>query len=55
MLSLPQLATGQPPLADMHPMRALFTIPKSPPPSPPPDGPHSAALADFVSACLQVR
>ena len=49
-----QLATGKPPLADMHPMRALFMIPKSPPPVLQPDAAHSAALVDFVSACMQV-
>ncbi len=48
-----QLATGRPPLADMHPMRALFTIPKSRPPELPASNGHSEQLRDFVAACLQ--
>lgn len=53
-MSALQLATGKPPLADMHPMRALFMIPKSPPPILRPDATHSAALVDFVGVCMQV-
>ena len=28
-----EIAEGEPPLCNMHPMRALFLIPRSPPPS----------------------
>ena len=47
-----QLAVGQPPHADLHPMRALFVIPRSLPP-PALEGPFSAAFKAFVAACLQ--
>ena len=47
----PQMATGAPPHADLHPMRVLFLIPKNP--APKLEGPFSAAFRDFVGACLQ--
>lgn len=46
-----QMATGAPPHADLHPMRVLFLIPKSP--APQLEGPFSARFKDFVTACLQ--
>ena len=49
-----QLAVGQPPYADLHPMRALFVIPRAVPP-PALDGPFSAPFKAFVAACLQAR
>eukprot|EP00208_Stichococcus_sp_RCC1054_P005432 CAMPEP_0206147108 /NCGR_PEP_ID=MMETSP1473-20131121/32445_1 /ASSEMBLY_ACC=CAM_ASM_001109 /TAXON_ID=1461547 /ORGANISM="Stichococcus sp, Strain RCC1054" /LENGTH=412 /DNA_ID=CAMNT_0053543921 /DNA_START=258 /DNA_END=1492 /DNA_ORIENTATION=- len=49
-----ELATGAPPLGDLHPMRALFLIPKSRPPRLPAEGGHSDALRSFVEACLQM-
>ena len=49
-----QLAVGQPPYADLHPMRALFVIPRAVPP-PALDGPFSAPFKAFVGLCLQVR
>lgn len=46
------MAVGQPPHAELHPMRALFVIPRSVPP-PALEGPFSAPLKAFVAACLQ--
>ena len=46
-----QMATGTPPNADLHPMRALFLIPKSPAPAL--LGPYSQPLKDFVARCLK--
>lgn len=52
-----EMATGLPPYADLHPMRALFLIPKSEPPRLPEndDGssPWSATFQNFLSCCLQ--
>ncbi|BFZ54611.1 hypothetical protein PYCC9005_001648 [Savitreella phatthalungensis] len=46
-----ELATGTPPLTHLHPMRAIFHIPKNPPPSLP--SCFSAAFQDFVGCCLR--
>ena len=46
------MAVGQPPHSELHPMRALFVIPRSVPP-PALEGPFSAAFKAFVAACLQ--
>lgn len=45
-----ELAKGEPPYSDLHPMRVLFLIPKNNPPSL--QGQHSKPFKEFVDACL---
>ena len=45
-----ELAHGEPPHADLHPMRVLFLIPKSNPPEL--QGTYSKTFKEFVSLCL---
>lgn len=47
-----EMADGKPPLADIHPMRALFMIPSQPPPALRKPGSWSAEFRTFVSSCL---
>ncbi|XP_019889251.2 myosin-IIIb isoform X2 [Ooceraea biroi] len=47
-----ELAEGDPPLSELHPMRALFQIPRNPPPSLKNPDIYSAELTDFIAECL---
>ncbi|XP_067928118.1 serine/threonine-protein kinase 3-like [Watersipora subatra] len=47
-----EMAEGKPPYGDVHPMRAIFTIPTRPPPSFRDLDNWSAEFIDFVSLCL---
>lgn len=46
-----ELAKGEPPYSDLHPMKVLFLIPERP--APVLEGKFSAEFKDFVSVCLQ--
>eukprot|EP00163_Fabomonas_tropica_P008493 TRINITY_DN1820_c0_g1_i3.p2 TRINITY_DN1820_c0_g1~~TRINITY_DN1820_c0_g1_i3.p2 ORF type:complete len:554 (-),score=120.43 TRINITY_DN1820_c0_g1_i3:2107-3768(-) len=50
-ITLIEMTKGEPPRANLHPMRALFLIPKEDPPAL--DDEYSKAFRDFVSLCLQ--
>lgn len=45
-----ELAKGEPPNSDLHPMRVLFLIPKNNPPQL--TGNYSKPFKEFVEACL---
>ncbi|XP_047984707.1 myosin-IIIb-like isoform X1 [Leguminivora glycinivorella] len=47
-----ELAEGEPPLSGLHPMRALFQIPRNPPPTLAHPELFSSQLADFIAECL---
>lgn len=46
-----ELANGEPPYADIHPMKVLFLIPKNPPPAL--GGEWSSNFKEFVELCLR--
>jgi serine/threonine-protein kinase 24/25/MST4 len=46
-----ELANGEPPYADIHPMKVLFLIPKNPPPQL--QGNFSPAFKEFIELCLR--
>ncbi|KAG5461675.1 MAG: kinase-like domain-containing protein, partial [Olpidium bornovanus] len=47
-----EMAAGTPPLSEIHPMRVLMLIPRSPPPSLDDDGSFSESFKDIVRVCL---
>ncbi|XP_051857380.1 myosin-IIIa [Antechinus flavipes] len=47
-----ELADGDPPFADLHPMRALFKIPRSPPPTLRQPELWTTEFNDFINKCL---
>lgn len=47
-----ELAEGDPPLSDIHPMRALFQIPRNPPPALRKPEAFSVQLTAFIGECL---
>lgn len=48
-----EMAVGEPPHSNVHPMRAIFMIPNSPPPTLPDPHNWSSEFNDFLRVCLQ--
>lgn len=48
-----EMAEGEPPLSQMHPMRAIFMIPNRPPPTLAQPTAFSSEFSDFLATCLQ--
>lgn len=48
-----EFAHGEPPLSDMHPMRALFQIPYRKPPTLNKPSDWSRAFPDIIAKCLE--
>ncbi|OWZ14737.1 Protein kinase [Phytophthora megakarya] len=48
-----ELAEGEPPLAHMHPMRAIFLIPNRAPPELREPNKYSTEFRDFIAVCLK--
>ena len=51
-ISVIEMADGEPPYADIHPMRAIFMIPSKPPPTLTDTTKWSAHMNDFIAKCL---
>lgn len=47
-----ELAEGDPPLSEIHPMRALFQIPRNPPPRLAKPDAFSSKVSEFIADCL---
>ncbi|KAG5679675.1 hypothetical protein PVAND_009229 [Polypedilum vanderplanki] len=47
-----ELAEGEPPLSNVHPMKALFEIPRNKPPELREKNKFSQLLSDFIATCL---
>lgn len=45
-----ELAKGEPPYSELHPMKVLFVIPKNNPPTL--EGNYCKPLKEFIEACL---
>ena len=51
-ITLIEMAEGEPPYSNIHPMRAIFMIPSRPPPKFPDPSKWSDDLNDFLACCL---